>query len=107
MAVIGSLSVKLGLVTVEWDKATTQAKQQAKDLQGAFNNIGKELSGVSNVLKSFGGALGLTTIGFGALAASAMSFSNDVKDVSDGFDISIQKTLQFRNAIETLSLIHI
>ena len=39
MAVIGSLSVKLGLVTVEWDKATTQAKQQAKALQKSFEEL--------------------------------------------------------------------
>jgi hypothetical protein len=40
MAVIGSLSVKLGLVTVEWDQATQKAKQQAKQLQGAFTDRG-------------------------------------------------------------------
>ena len=39
MATIGSLSVKLGLVTVEWDQATNKAKKQAKDLQTAFNNL--------------------------------------------------------------------
>ena len=30
MAAIGSLSVKLGLVTVQWDQATDKAKAQAK-----------------------------------------------------------------------------
>ena len=39
MAVIGSLSVKLGLVTVEWDQATKKAKQDAKELQKAFDDL--------------------------------------------------------------------
>ena len=49
MATIGSLSVKLGLVTVEWDQATNKAKKQAKDLQTAFNNLGKELNVVQRM----------------------------------------------------------
>jgi len=100
MAVIGSLSVKLGLVTVEWDKATAKAKQEAKDLQTAFKNIGNELGGVTKLFNSLGGALGISTIGFTALAASTMSYANDIKDLSQGFGISVAKTLQFRHAIE-------
>ena len=100
MAVLGSLSVKLGLVTVDWDRATDQAKKQAQDLQSAFNGIGKELGGLSSVFRTFGGVVGITSLGLGALGASSLSYANDVKDLSDGFDISVQKTLQFRDAIE-------
>ena len=41
MAVIGSLSVKLGLVTVDWDKATAKAAREAKDLQKKFDELEK------------------------------------------------------------------
>jgi lambda family phage tail tape measure protein len=100
MAVIGSLSVKLGLVTVEWDKATDKAKQQAKGLQGAFNDLGKNLQGLSKTFNALGGSLGLSLIGFTALTKSTLSYANEIKDLSEGFDISIGKTLQFRRAIE-------
>ncbi|NDB58384.1 hypothetical protein EB001_08050 [bacterium] len=100
MAVIGSLSVKLGLVTVEWDKATDKAKKQAKDLQGAFNDLGKGLQGLSKTFNALGGSLGLSVIGFTALAKSTLSYANDIKDLAEGFDLSIAKTLQFRQAIE-------
>jgi lambda family phage tail tape measure protein len=100
MAVIGSLSVKLGLVTVEWDKATDKAKQQAKGLQSAFNDLGKNLQGLSKTFNALGGGLSLSLIGFTALAKSTLSYANDIKDLAEGFDISIGKTLQFRRAIE-------
>ena len=60
MAVIGSLSVKLGLVTVEWDKATADAKKKAKDLQAAFNDLGLNMKGLKNTFNAVGGAVGLT-----------------------------------------------
>ncbi|CAB4133901.1 Bacteriophage lambda, GpH, tail tape measure, C-terminal [uncultured Caudovirales phage] len=100
MAVLGSLSVKLGLVTVDWDKATDQAKLKAKELDTAFKNVEKSLGGLSTMFQAVGGIAGITTVGLTALTASTMSYANEVKDLSDGYDISIAKTLQFRNAIE-------
>lgn len=101
MAVIGSLSVKLGLVTVEWDKATTQAKLQARQLQTALNGLTSNFKSLGTVWNSVGGALGVGVGSFGALAASALSFSNEVNDMSEGFGLSIPKVLQFRDAVQT------
>ena len=89
MATIGSLTVKLGLVTVEWDKATAKAKQDAKDLQKAFNNLGGNLSGLKNIFNTVGGAMGLSLAGIGALAHGAMALGDEVQDLSKGFGISI------------------
>ena len=99
MAVIGSLSVKLGLVTVEWDKATAKAKQDAKQLQTAFNDLGSGVRGLSNAFRALGGGLGVASLGFGGLLASTISFASAVKDTAQGFGISIAKTLQFREAL--------
>lgn len=101
MAVIGSLSVKLGLVTVQWDQATAKAKAQAKDLQSAFNNLTGGTKALSNMIQNLGGSLGLSAIGMGAMVQQTLAFANEVKDLSDGFGISIAKTLQFRDAIQT------
>ena len=101
MAVIGSLSVKLGLVTVEWDQATAKAKAQAKDLQGAFKNLTSELSVLSQHFKTLGGITSVGAIGFTALFASTAAYANEVKDLAEGFDITISKVLQFRDALQT------
>ena len=101
MAVIGSLSVKLGLVTVEWDQATAKAKQQAKDLQKSFNNLTGELQNLASGFKAVGGALGLGAIGFAALTQQTLEFANATQDLAKGFDISIAKVLQFQDAIKT------
>jgi len=101
MAVIGSLSVKLGLVTVEWDKATKQAKQQARELQTALDALTNNFRGLGRVWNSVGGALGIGVGSFGALTASALAFSNEVNDMSEGFGLSIPKVLQFRDAVQT------
>ena len=101
MAVIGSLSVKLGLVTVEWDQATAKAKQQAKELQSSFNSLTENGRALYDQFKNLGGALGFGALGFAELTASTLEFANKVKDVSQAFDISIGKTLQFRDAIAT------
>ena len=54
MAVIGSLSVKLGLVTVEWDQATAKAKKQAKDLQKSFDDLTGEVKTLYGHWKTLG-----------------------------------------------------
>lgn len=99
MAVIGSLSVKLGLVTVEWDKATAQAKKQAKDLQGAFNNLGFDLKNLKNTFNAVGGAMGLSLAGLGVLAKATMDMAGQVDDLSKSYDLSIARVLQFQQAI--------
>jgi hypothetical protein len=99
MATIGSLTVKLGLVTVEWDKATAKAKQDAKDLQKSFNNLGLDLGKLKNVFNAVGGAAGLSLAGLGALMHGAMALGDEVSDLSKGFGISIAKTLQFKEAL--------
>lgn len=99
MAVIGSLSVKLGLVTVEWDKATAQAKKQAKDLQSAFNNLGIDLKNLKNTFNALGGAMGLSLAGIGALSKATIDFAGQIDDVAKSYDVSIAKVLQFQSAI--------
>jgi lambda family phage tail tape measure protein len=99
MAVIGSLSVKLGLVTVEWDKATANAKKQAKDLQGAFNNLGFDLKNLKNTFNAVGGAMGVSLAGLGVLAKATMDMAGQVDDLSKSYDLSIARVLQFQQAI--------
>ena len=99
MATIGSLSVKLGLVTVEWDQATAKAKQQARDLQKSFNALGLDLTNLKNLFNNLGGSLGLTAAGFGAMVRSTIQFSSQLDDTAKSFDISIAKLLQFQSAL--------
>jgi lambda family phage tail tape measure protein len=101
MPVIGSLSVKLGLVTVEWDSATAKAKQQAKDLQKSFEDLTGNVKQLYSQFKLLGGAFSVSAIGLTELMSSTLAFGNEVKDLSQAFDISIEKTLQFRDAIQT------
>ena len=101
MAVIGSLSVKLGLVTVEWDTATAKAKAQAKDLQKAFGDLTDNLKNVYSQFKMLGGAFSVSAIGLSSLMSSTLAFGNEIKDLSQAFGISIEKTLQFRDAVQT------
>lgn len=100
MAVIGSLSVKLGLVTVEWDQATAKAKAQAKDLQKTMNELSGEVQTLYGHWKTLGGSLTAGALGLAALTTSTLEFANSVKDLAQGFDLSIAKTLQFRDAIQ-------
>lgn len=99
MAVIGSLSVKLGLVTVDWDKATAKAKQQAKDLQGSFNNLGIDLKNLKNTFNALGGAMGLSLAGMGVLAKATLDMAGQVDDLSKSYDLSIARILQFQKAV--------
>jgi len=99
MAVIGSLSVKLGLVTVEWDKATAQAKKQAKDLQTSFNDLGLGMGKLSNLFNALGGAAGLSAAGFAAMSTSVIQMAGNLDDLAKTYDLSIAKVLQFQNAL--------
>ena len=99
MAVIGSLSVKLGLVTVEWDKATAQAKKQAKDLQAAFKDLGVDMSRLQNLFRTLGGAAGLSVAGFAAMSRAVMDMAGKMKDLADATGVSEGRILQFQKAL--------
>jgi len=97
MAQIGSLSVKLGLVTVDWDKATTKAKAQAKDLQVAFNNLGGGVRSLAEHFKNFG-ALG-GALGLAALYQETKTLTDEVDDLSKSYGLSVSQILLFRGAL--------
>lgn len=97
MAQIGSLSVKLGLVTLDWDKATDKAKAQAKDLEAAFNKLGGGLKTLSQHFKDFG-ALG-GAIGLAALYSETKALTDEVDDLSKSYGLSTSQILLFRGAL--------
>lgn len=99
MAVIGSLSVKLGLITGEWDKATADAKQKAKDLQKSFNELGSGVKDLNNLWKQMGGSLAISSIGISALIAQTAAFADRIQDLADGLGISTGFALQFNDAL--------
>jgi lambda family phage tail tape measure protein len=99
MAVIGSLSVKLGLVTVEWDKATAKAKQEAKDLQSAFKNLGLDMNNLKQLFANLGGAAGLSVAGITAMGAAILDMAGKMQDLADATGVSNAKILQFQNAL--------
>ncbi len=101
MAVIGSLTVKLGLVTVEWDQATAKAKQDAKQLQRSFDDLTGGLKSLSAGFAALGGSMGIGALGFAALTHKALEFSNHIKDLADGFEVTVGQILQFDNALKT------
>jgi len=99
MAVIGSLSVKLGLVTVEWDKATAKAKQEAKDLQSAFKNLGVDMTNLKQLFANLGGAAGLSVAGITAMGAAILDMAGKMQDLADATGVTNGKILQFQNAL--------
>ena len=99
MAVIGSLTVKLGLVTLEWDKATERAKKQARDLQIAMSGLGVDVSKLQVLFRAIGGTLGLSVAGVTAMSRSIMQMAGQVNDLADAYDLSVGKILQFQKAI--------
>ena len=98
-AVIGSLSVKLGLVTLEWDKATDKAKAQAKELQKAFNELGSNFATLKEHWKTMGGSLSAGAIGMSVLLKDTLDFTNQILDLSKAYGITTSETLAFRNAL--------
>lgn len=101
MAVIGSLSVKLGLVTLEWDQATAKAKAQAKDLKKSIDELGSGVKTLAGYWKTLGGSMSVGAVGIAALLQQTLQFTDAISDMAKGFDLSIEKTLQFRKAIQT------
>lgn len=99
MAVIGSLTVKLGLVTVEWDKATAKAKQEAKDLQSAFAKLGVDMTNLKQLFANLGGAAGLSVAGLTAMGAAILDMAGKMQDLADATGVSEAKILQFQKAL--------
>lgn len=99
MAVIGSLTVKLGLVTVEWDKATAKAKQEAKDLQSAFGKLGLDMTNLKNLFVNLGGAAGLSVAGLTAMTAAIMDMASKMQDLADSTGLTEGRVLQFQKAL--------
>lgn len=100
MAVIGSLSVKLGLVTADWDKATDQAKQKALDLKKSFDALGNGVKDLNGLWKSMGGSLAVGSVGMAALIAQTASFADRIQDLADGLGVSTGFALQFSDALQ-------
>jgi len=98
MAQIGSLSVKLGLVTVEWDKATDNAKRSAKELQTSFDALGGKVKNLADKFKEFSGVG--AALGFGFLYHEAVALTDEIDDLSKSFGLSTGQVLAFRDALE-------
>jgi len=101
MAVIGTLTVKLGLVTLEWDQASAKAKQDAKLLQKSFDDLTGGLKSLGAGFAALGGSMGIGALGFAALMHQTLEFSNHIKDLADGFEVTVGQMLQFDNALKT------
>jgi lambda family phage tail tape measure protein len=99
MAQIGNISVKLGLVTVDFDKATDGAKQKAKALQDSFNKLGSGVSELNGLYKQLGGTLAVGSVGMAALIAQTASFADRIQDLADGMGISTGFALQLNDAL--------
>lgn len=100
MAVIGSLSVKLGLVTVEWDKATADAKQKAVALKTSLDALGGGVKELNGLWKQLGGSLAVGSVGMAALIAQTVSFADRIQDLAEGMGISTGFALQFSDALQ-------
>jgi lambda family phage tail tape measure protein len=99
MSVIGSLSVKLGLITVDWSQATEKAKKEAKDLQKSIDELGGGVQQLSNLWKTLGGSLSIGAIGFSAILEQTIAFTNEISDLAKGMGLTIGQTVAFRDAL--------
>ena len=90
MSVLGSLSIKLGIVTQGFDTSINNAKSKVNDLGSAVGNVNK-------LLGAFGVSLGLA----GAIQGvrTVIDFADQVDDLGKAFDLSTSKVLQFRDAL--------
>jgi lambda family phage tail tape measure protein len=97
MADIASLSVKLGLVTVEWDSKVDGAKKQAVELQKAFDRLGGGVKILADHWRQFGGVLG--AVSFATIIQQTFEFTDQITDLAKAFDITVSETLAFRDAL--------
>ena len=97
MADIASLSVKLGLVTLEWDNKVEGAKKQAESLQKAFDRLGGGVKVLADHWRQFGGVIG--AVSFATIIQQTFEFTDQITDLAKAFDITISETLHFRDAL--------
>lgn len=90
MSVLGSLSIKLGIVTQGFDTSINNSKAKINDLNSAVNTVNKTLG-------MFGVSLGMATAVQGI--RTVMNFADEVDDLGKAFDLSTAKVLQFRDAL--------
>ena len=100
MAQIGNISVKLGLVTLEFDKKVEGAKKQAKELQAALDTLGGGIKTLNGYWKQLGGAISVGSLGFAGLMQQTMAFTDEISDLAKGFDITTGQALAFRDALQ-------
>ena len=97
MADIASLSVKLGLVTVEWDNKIDGAKRQAEALQKAFDHLGGGVRYLSAQWKQFGGVI--SAVSLAGIIQQTFEFTDQITDLAKAFDLTVSETLAFRDAL--------
>ena len=100
MAQVGSLSVKLGLVTADFDRSVAGAKEKAIALRTALDNLGGGAKQLGGVINSLGGAFTLAGVGLAGLAQHAFALTDAITDSANAFGISVPKILAFREAIQ-------
>jgi len=104
MAVIGSLSVKLGLVTVEWSAATAEAKQKALALKASMDTLGGGVKELNGLWKAMGGSLAIGAVGMVSLLAQTAAFADRMQDLADSMGISTGFALQFSDGLQKAGL---
>ena len=98
MATAASLSVKLGILgAVEFANNTKQARDAVKDLNTAVKNLENQFAGITGPIKQFGSAI--AGLSFLALTQQTLEYADTVTDLAKGFDISVAKVLQFKDAL--------
>ena len=98
MSIIGSLSVKLGLVTQDWDKATASVKYKAGELKKSFGEIKEGVEKLNKVTELVGVSLGAMELV--KFAKEVFEYAHEIEDLSKAYDLSIPRILQFRVALE-------
>ena len=99
MAQIGSLSVKLGLVTVDWDKATDKAKAQAKTLQAEFDKLSGKVKVLGDHFKT--AAIAGASLGVAFLYQNAKALTDEISDLSSSYGLTTSQILLFRDALQS------
>ena len=74
-----------------------QAKEQAKDLQKAFNELGEGVHKLSELWKEYGILLGAVSLG--SLVEGTIELADQLDHLSKSYDITIEQTLAFRQAL--------
>ena len=100
MAQVGSLSVKLGLVTADFDRGVAGASQKAIALRTALDGLAGGARQLSGIFSALGGITTLAGVGLAGLAQQAFSLTDAIVDSSRAFGLSVPQVLAFREAIQ-------